>query len=119
MTVRLNPTPSTSKKPPTTAKALRALVTRPTIPGAIQLGDLCRDRISGLTGITVAFSDYLYGCRRWSLAPREAKDGKPAEWVWFDEPQVERLQANVVPVPQLDKTGGPRPDPASRATPTR
>ena len=42
-----------------------------------ELGDIVRDTITGLEGVVVGRTDYLYGCRRYQIAPRDLKDGKP------------------------------------------
>lgn len=35
----------------------------------VELGDRVKDKISGLKGIAVGISNYLYGCRRISIQP--------------------------------------------------
>jgi len=88
----------------------------------IELGDRVKDRISGLKGIVTGITDWLYGCRRISVQPEEAKDGKPIETFCVDEPQVEVLQKGIikpiVPLLKEDATEvpqqrrhGPRKDP--------
>ena len=80
-----------------------------------ELGDLLRDRVSGLQGVAMCRSEYLYGCFRWGIAPREVESSKPAEWVHFDEPQLELVEAGVVRRPNsVETTGGPRPDAPAR-----
>lgn len=55
----------------------------------IELGDRVRDQISGYAGITVAITDWIYGCRR-IMVQGEAltSDGKPVDLQSFDEPQL-------------------------------
>jgi hypothetical protein len=100
---------------------------------AVNLGDRVRDRITKLTGIVVGITYYLYGCTRVAIQPEEGKDGKPAEWIRLDEPQVELIDAEVIaPVsiisvqprrsvvkPGKPQPGGPRPAPANLPDPTR
>ena len=74
------------------------------------LGDLLKDRVSGLTGVAMGVTSYVYGCRRWGIAPRETKDGQPIAWAWFDEPQLDLLEPGVLAVPNAPTTGGPRFD---------
>ena len=62
----------------------------------IELGDRVKDKISGLKGIVVGISNYLYGCRRISIQPEESKDGKPAEWFTIDEPQVDVVEKAAI-----------------------
>lgn len=61
-----------------------------------QLGDRAKDRISGMTGIVVGTSEFLYGCRQVCLRPEEVKDGKPVEGTWFDDQQTIVIEAGVV-----------------------
>ncbi len=77
----------------------------------IKLGDTARDTITGFEGVVVCISDYLHGCRRFSLAPRHLHDGKPLEWQSFDEPQVVAIP---FPAEPGSGGGGPRPEPFRR-----
>lgn len=74
----------------------------------INLGDKCRDKVTGFTGICVSRTDHLHGCTRISITPQELHDGKPIDTHWFDEPQVELLEKAEYKIPkELVKTGGP------------
>lgn len=59
-------------------------------------GDRVRDVITGLEGVVVGTTDYLYGCRRLVVQPPVDKDGKHVDPVWVDEPQVEVIKEGVV-----------------------
>lgn len=74
----------------------------------VELGDRVKDKISGLKGIAVGISNYLYGCRRISIQPEEAKDGKPAEWFTIDEPQCVRVKIAVIKGSETPARHGPR-----------
>ena len=87
----------------------------PRQPHVFSLGDVLRCRITGAEGVAVAYTEYLYGCRRWSLQPAALKEGKH-DWITFDEPQLERI-ATAPPAPATRVTGGPRPDTAARPGP--
>jgi len=88
----------------------------------IKNGDRVRDRITGLKGIVVGRTEWLYGCTRITVQPESAtKDNKPAETFCVDEPQLEVLKRGVVnrePTKQSDqlsnarkeRKGGPRLD---------
>ena len=84
----------------------------------IQLGDIAKDTVTGFEGVVIGITQWLYGCRRISIQPRELKDGKPIEHVSFDEPQVEVIRqgavASVETQPAIARTGGPRPEPTGR-----
>lgn len=73
----------------------------------VELGDRVKDKISGLKGIAVGISNYLYGCRRISIQPEESKDGKPADWFTIDEPQCIVVKSAVVEGRETP-THGPR-----------
>lgn len=85
------------------------------------LGDRVKDKISGMTGIVVGITDWIYGCRRVIVQPEALDAGKPVEAFNLDEPQVTVVKRGV-----LDPTGGkpkptfgPRPNATRRANPTR
>lgn len=80
----------------------------------IKLGQKIRDTITGLEGVAVGRTTYLYGCVRVTMQPYEVKDGKPAEWCSFDEPQLEVLgdtdKVAVAEERAKVPTHGPQPD---------
>lgn len=76
----------------------------------VKLGDKVKDRVTGLTGIVVARTDWLNGCIRMSVQPQELKDGKPVESSCFDIEELVLLKAGVVqPKPEKKRTNGPMP----------
>lgn len=78
---------------------------------SINLGDLVKDRITGLQGIVVARTEWLNGCRRVNVQPRELKDGKPVECCSFDIEELQVLETNVLaPKPEERITNGPMPN---------
>ncbi len=82
----------------------------------IQLGSLVKDKISGFQGVAVCRSVFLNGCVRISIQPPMDKDGKFVDERWFDEQQIEVLEA-AAPV-ESRSTGGPvdsRPPAGQRA----
>ncbi len=83
----------------------------------IVLGDLARDTITGYTGIVVADTMWLNGCRRLTVQARELKDGKPVESTSFDVEQLELVTAAKKLVEQ--KTGGPHTEPTRHQEPVR
>jgi hypothetical protein len=74
-------------------------------PVSIKLGDKVRDKISGLTGIAVCKTEWLYGCVRFGVQSPEIKDGRPVDSHYFDEPQLELVQDNEAK--PADTGGGP------------
>lgn len=59
----------------------------------ITLGSEVRDTITGFTGIVVARCEWLYGCVRITVQPKQLHDGKPVDYVTFDEDQLEPVVA--------------------------
>lgn len=85
----------------------------------VQLGDVCKDEITGFEGTAVAITEFLYGCRRVSLQPKgNQPDGTPIDACSFDEPALTVTKAKNPPAKPL-ATGGPRPEPTRAAAPTR
>ena len=82
----------------------------------IKLGSLVKDSFTGFTGIATAYTEWLYGCTRICIEPKELKDGKPIEAQWFDEQRVEVIEEKK---PKISKqssadSGGPQADPPRR-----
>jgi hypothetical protein len=94
----------------------------------MQLGDLVKDRITGLTGIVTGKHSWLYGCERVTVQPRAAKDGKPVEAFGVDAAQCEVIESGVIPnydamraaaPKETPRPAGPRPEATRRSDPTR
>ena len=84
----------------------------------IQLGDECRDTVTGFVGIATVRSEYISGCARVGLQPPVDKDGKIPDSQHFDEPMLEMTKPKKVPDLPSNK-GGPRPAPSQHAAPAR
>lgn len=87
----------------------------------ITLGATVRDTISGLEGVVIGRFEYLFGCTRIQIQPRECKDGKPVEGAVVDEQQLVVLDVpNVLETtPRTNRQGGDRDAPTRPAPPTR
>lgn len=87
----------------------------------VKLGDTVRDQITGLEGVAIARHEYLYGCTRISIQPREHKDGKCVEGATVDEQQLAVLDApNMLETtPRTNSPGGPNDAPPRQAPPAR
>ena len=88
---------------------------RPTIE-TLKLGSLARDTITGFEGVIIARTEWLNGCVRVSLQPRELKDGKPIEAICFDIQQVTLVEPGAGATKQ---SGGPMPNPSRAPDPAR
>ncbi len=58
----------------------------------ITLGKEYKDKVTGFTGIAVATTTFLHGCRRIGLQPVVNKEGEMPESMQFDEPQLEAIE---------------------------
>lgn len=88
----------------------------------VHLGDRVKDPITGVNGIAVGRTEWLYGCVRVSVQPEGlTKDGKAFEQLGFDEPQLEVIKRGAVKRNEYpaQKPGGPRDEPSRRADVTR
>ena len=71
-----------------------------------ELGTVVRDKVTGFTGVIVCQSKYLTGCNRYSLQDQKlGKDGKPQDWVAFDEDQLDSVKKTVKI--RKEQKGGP------------
>jgi len=83
----------------------------------IKLGDVVLDPITGMTGTVTARTEFLFGCVRCAVQPKELKDGIPVDAVYVDEPQLERVpKAKPVKPDKKEDPGGDRPDDPGRPT---
>jgi len=86
----------------------------------IELGDRVKDKITGLKGIVVGITNYLYGCQRIMVQPEETKDGKPVDTFYVDAPQLESVKKGAVAGRTIqaeeDRPHGPREDAGSPLT---
>ena len=81
----------------------------------IKLGQKVRDSITGMEGTAIARTEFLYGCVRIAVQPKELKDGVPLGSIYVDEPQLELVKNT--PRPKGDPDTGPhgnRPDDPGR-----
>ena len=82
----------------------------------IKLGDNVRDNISGFSGIATGRSEFLFGCKRILIEPKELKDGIPISGQWIDEQRIELVEEEMRTKPVLEPqyegkgTGGPQND---------
>lgn len=81
----------------------------------IELGQEAKDTITGFQGVVICVAQWLHGCRRLTIQPRELRDGKPVECCTFDEPQL--LEITSVAEPSTSEAGGPRPEPRRQSAP--
>lgn len=59
----------------------------------ITLGDCVKDKITGLTGIAIAYDVWETGCVRIGIESTELKDGKPIGATWLDSYRVELFKS--------------------------
>lgn len=79
----------------------------------IELGSLCKCRITKFEGICVGRAEWLYACTKVMVQPKEiVKDTKlPVDSQWFDEPQILLIKPPAKKEAEIQKksreTGGP------------
>lgn len=76
----------------------------------IELGSDVRCKITGYTGMVIGRTEWLYGCRRYTVQAKELKDGKPVEPIGGDEDQFEIV--TQAPPHEIKSTGGPQREPS-------
>lgn len=73
------------------------------------IGERVEDRVTKFSGIVVNRTEWQYGCLRYGIQPEKMdKEGKPKEFVVFDEGALVSLKPADEPKPK--RTGGPRDD---------
>jgi len=75
-------------------------------PFKFEVGEEVKDKVTGFTGIIVCRSQFLTGCNGYSLQSKKLKDNKPADWVAFDEDQLERVGQGLAL--KVKDPGGPK-----------
>jgi hypothetical protein len=66
-----------------------------------EMYEIVKDKVSGYSGVILGRTEYATGCRHYGLAARSVnKEGKVAEWEWFDE---SRLITDGGILPSFDK----------------
>jgi len=82
------------------------------------LGCVAKDLVTGYTGVIIAKTEWLSGCRRYVLQSQKLHDGKPVESLSVDEEQIELDE--IAPRVVIGKpTGGPCPAPTRPKDPRR
>lgn len=85
----------------------------------IELGDKVKDPISGLVGIAIGKTVWLYGCARITVQPEGCdKTKKPFDSISVDEPQLEIVKRKKVKEGN-HTTGGPRPSVYQKENPKK
>lgn len=80
----------------------------------IKLGDKVRDKITGFSGVAVAYTIWLHGCARWTIEPDRLTDkGETMKYETFDEERIVHVDepAYEPEKKKAKKPGGPRPEP--------
>jgi len=72
----------------------------------ITLGDTVKDKITGFTGIVIAYDVWDTGCIRIGIESQELKDGKPAGAIWLDTFRVELVKPKQQTVTIMPDHGG-------------
>lgn len=84
----------------------------------VNLGDKCKDKVTGFEGVAVARTEWLYNCTRITVQPPVGKDGKHPDNATFDEPSLIVTKAGHIKIAAMvlareQKTGGSQDDKAA------
>ena len=93
-----------------------------TMTEKIKLGDLIKDKITGIEGTAIAKTEWLNGCVRWCYQPMPKQDDltKYPDSITLDEAQLEVVKpANEKPVQESVPIGGPSIKPKQKEGPKR
>lgn len=82
-----------------------------------ELGSKAKCKITGYTGIITSRTEWLYGCRRYTLQAQELKDGAPVASHYLDEDAIDLLEA--AEPHRVSDTGGDAPPPQRAPAPRR
>lgn len=76
----------------------------------VQLRDVVEDQITGYTGMVVAITEYVNGCRSCAVQKPELDEkGVPHKWQWFDQQQL-TIKETTIPIEE-ESSGGPHEAP--------
>ena len=78
------------------------------------LGHMATDKITGFTGVITSRVEFLTGCNRYHVQPREIRDAKVVEGMYFDEDQIRVSDEPVILRVEVcgDDPGACSPDPS-------
>lgn len=72
-----------------------------------ELGSEVKHKLHGYSGIIRGRAQHLTGCNSYGVQGKNlTKDGKPAEWQWFDEDMLILVKKNALKAKAKDR-GGP------------
>jgi hypothetical protein len=57
----------------------------------MKIGDVVRDKISGLQGVVTCRVEFITGCVRWRISPQEVDEGEFIEPQYFDAEELEEV----------------------------
>ena len=73
------------------------------------LGKKVKCKVTGCTGIAISKIEYMNGCIQYHVQPKELKDWIPVDAKWFDDQQLEIVDAERVVKAKKGTPGGPPP----------
>ena len=80
----------------------------------IKLGSEVKDEMTGMKGVAIGRSEYLYGCASIWIQPKGLVNGEPKKSIWVDEQRVVVLKPPVVKISKDSSatSGGPQSVPS-------
>jgi hypothetical protein len=67
----------------------------------VRLGDVVKDKITGLEGVVTGLVVYTNGTEQLGVQSEQLEQGKPVDIVWFEAPQVDIIQTQKLNSPQF------------------
>ncbi len=87
----------------------------------INLGDECKDTITGMAGVAIGRCIYLYGCSQLLIQPKKLTGGVSAKPEWIDDQRIVLVKRRKPKVSKasISASGGPQNSPPERSGPQR
>lgn len=76
-----------------------------------ELGDQVRDTITGFAGVITSRVQFMNGCVRYAVQPRELHEGLPVSDRYVDEEQLALTSDENAAPKGVKPSGGPKPAP--------
>ncbi len=67
-----------------------------TVAFKYDIGDILRDKVTGLQGVVIVRAEYASRSRSYGIQPREIQNNTVPEYTWLDETTLELVESDVV-----------------------
>jgi hypothetical protein len=78
-----------------------------TVDFKFELGDVLKEKVTGLVGVVMVRAQYSTGCHHYGMQSRELINGAPKDWEWFDQSRLEPVKEKpiVFDIPEKTTSG--------------